>query len=64
MCGTGDSVVEYTQSENFAATLKKKGGKVDLVIYPYYDHNLNSKKSDKAGEIFYKTVDFVVEYLK
>ncbi len=64
VCGTGDSVVEYTQSENFAATLKKKGGYVDLVIYPYYDHNLNSKKSDKAGEIFYKTVDFVVEHLK
>lgn len=64
ICGTGDSVVEYTQSENFAQQLDKKGGLVEYIAYPYYDHNINSKKSDKAGEIFNKTVVFVVEHLK
>ena len=64
VCGTGDSVVEYTQSEGFAEALRTKGGKVELLVYPYYDHNIAAKKSDKAGEIFYKTVDFVVENIK
>lgn len=64
VCGTGDSVVEYTQSKEFAAALTAKGGVVEYLEYQYYDHNISSKKSDKAGEIFYKTVDFVVEHLK
>lgn len=64
VCGTGDSVVEYGQSVEFAAALKKRGGKVDLEVYPYYDHNLSSKSSDKAGDIFRLTVQFISDRLK
>ncbi len=59
VCGTGDITVECSQSEEFAAALKKHKAKVDLQEYMYYDHNLSSKSSDKMEEIFFKTVDFV-----
>ncbi len=63
-CGTGDIVVEYSQSVVFAEALKKKKGcVVDLQIYENYDHSLNSKTSDKMEEIFFKTVDFITENL-
>lgn len=62
-CGTGDITVEYNQSEVFASELKRHKAKVDLQVYPLYDHGLNSKQSDKMEEIFFKTVDFVVENL-
>jgi len=62
-CGTGDITVEYNQSEIFASELKRHKAKVDLQVYKYYDHGLNSKSSDKMEEIFFKTVDFVVENL-
>ena len=62
-CGTGDITVEYSQSEAFAQELKHHKAKVDLQVYKYYDHSLNAKASDKMEEIFFKTVDFVVENL-
>lgn len=62
-CGTGDITVEYAQSQAFAEALKKKGGKVDLQIYPNYDHNLNGKSSDKMEEIFFKSVEFLATNL-
>lgn len=63
VCGTGDITVEYTQSEAFADALRKRGGRVDLQVYPCYDHNLNNKASDKMEEIFFKTVDFLAANL-
>lgn len=62
-CGTGDVTVEYSQSESFAAELKRHKAKVDLQVYKNYDHGLNGKQSDKMEEIFFKTVDFVVANL-
>lgn len=62
-CGTGDITVEYTQSEKFAEALRKRGGKVDLQVYPGYDHNLSNKASDKMEEIFFKSVDFLTANL-
>ncbi|MBO7641203.1 MAG: alpha/beta hydrolase [Bacteroidales bacterium] len=60
-CGTGDLTVEYSQSVGFADVLKARKTKVvDLQIYPYYDHNLSAKASDKMEEIFFKSVDFIV----
>lgn len=64
VCGTCDVTVECSQSEEFARQLKKKGGVCDLLMYKYYDHNLSSKTSDKMEEIFFKTVDFIIKYLK
>ena len=62
-CGTADITVEYSQSEAFAAALKRHKATVDLQVYPNYDHNLSSKSSDKMEEIFFKTVDFIVAHL-
>ena len=63
-CGTGDLTVEYSQSVNFADVLKARKAKVvDLQIYPYYDHNLSAKASDKMEEIFFKTAAFIAENL-
>ena len=60
-CGTGDLTVEYSQSVGFADVLKARKTKVvDLQIYPYYDHNLSAKASDKMEEIFFKSVGFIV----
>lgn len=65
-CGTADVTVECSQSEIFAQRLKSVNKKnvVELVEYPYYDHNLSSKSSDKMEEVFFKTVEFVAEHLK
>ena len=62
-CGTGDITVEYTQSEEFAAALKRHKANVELLVYQYYDHGLNSKGSDKMEEIFFKTAAFIAENL-
>lgn len=62
-CGTGDLTVEYTQSVAFADALKAHKATVDLQVYPYYDHNINAKASDKMEEIFFKTVDFIVAHM-
>lgn len=64
VCGTCDVTVECEQSEWMAAALKKKGGVCELLKYEYYDHNLSSKSSDKMEEIFFKTVDFLTNYMK
>lgn len=64
VCGTCDVTVECQQSEEFAKTLKKKGGKVELLEYTYYDHNLTSKSSDKMEEIFFKAAEFIENNLK
>lgn len=64
VCGTCDVTVECQQSEEFAKALKKKGGKVELLEYTYYDHNLTSKSSDKMEEIFFKAAEFIENNLK
>ena len=64
VCGTCDVTVECQQSEEFAKALQKKGGKVDLLEYKYYDHNLTSKGSDKMEEIFFKAAEFIENNLK
>lgn len=64
VCGTYDVTVECDQSKMFSDAIRSRGGIVDLSVYPYYDHNLASKSSDKMEEIFFKTVDFLVKYLK
>ena len=64
VCGTADCTVECSQSENFAAALDAlKGSSAQLLEYPYYDHNLTSKSSDKMEEIFFKTADFIAAHL-
>lgn len=62
-CGTADITVECAQSEAFAAALRKRGARVDLRVYPNYDHNLSAKASDKMEEVFFATVDFLTENL-
>ncbi len=62
--GTGDWIVSYKQSVEFAEALKEKGGEVDLNIYPYYGHNVVSRDSDKKEECFFKAYDFIVGHLK
>ena len=62
-CGTADITVECTQSEEFAAALKRHKAKVELFEYKYYDHNLSSKTSDKMEEIFFKTAEFIAANL-
>ena len=62
--GTGDRLVDYTQSVEYAEAIEKKGGNVELVVYPYYDHNLHSKRSDKGNEILRRTAEFFAEHLK
>ena len=64
VCGTADCTVECSQSENFAAAIDAlKGSSAELLEYPYYDHNLTSKSSDKMEEIFFKTADFIAAHL-
>lgn len=62
--GTGDALVSYTQSVEYAEALKEKGGEVELIIYDNYDHGLHSKRSDKGHEILMHTADFFAEKLK
>lgn len=63
VCGTGDITVEHSQSEEFAAALKRHKASVELLEYPNYDHNLTTKNSDKMEEIFFKTADFIAAHL-
>ena len=62
--GTGDCLVDYTQSVEFADALRAKGGEVDLRIYPYYDHNMHGQRSDVGHELLMLTADFFAEKLK
>ena len=63
-CGTADLIVEYSQSLDFAAALKKKKGcVVDLQVYENYEHSLQGRTCDKMEEIFFKSVDFITENL-
>lgn len=64
VCGTYDLTVECEQSKLFAEAVKQKGGKTVLDIYPFYDHSLSSKGSDKMEEIFFKSVEFIQKNLK
>jgi hypothetical protein len=47
-----------------ADAVKQKGGEAVLSVYPFYDHNLSSKGSDKMEEIFFKSADFIQKNLK
>lgn len=63
-CGTADTTVEHSQSEEFAAALRSKGAKnVEVKVYENYDHNLSAKASDKMEEIFFLTMDFLAANL-
>ena len=62
--GTGDCLVDYTQSEEYAEALRQKGGEVDLRIYPFYDHNLHGQRSDIGHELLMITADFFDKHLK
>jgi acetyl esterase/lipase len=62
--GTGDITVEWQQSQLFADALKAKGAKtVQLDLYPYYDHSLESKKSDRKEKIFFDAYKFITEHI-
>lgn len=63
ICGTGDAIVDYTQSVEYAEKLRERGGEVDLRIFPYYDHNLHSQRSDKGHEILLLTAEFFQKHL-
>lgn len=63
--GTGDITVEYEQSIEFADSLRKKGIKnIRLDVYPFYDHNINSTKSDLKEKLFFESYNFIVKNLK
>ena len=62
--GSGDIQCEYTHSVRFAEALEKAGGKVELKIYPCYDHNLHGQRSDKGREILLLMANFLAEQLK
>lgn len=63
--GTGDITVEYEQSIEFADSLRNNGcKKIRLEIYPYYDHNINSTKSDLKEKLLLETFNFIVNNLK
>ena len=62
--GTGDALVDYTQSVEFAEAIRAKGGEVDLQLFPYYDHNLHGKRSDIGHKLLMMTADFFVKHLK
>ncbi len=63
--GTGDITVEYSQSVEFANRLRAKGAKnINLDIYPIYDHNISSTKSDLKEQIFINMFKFIIDNLK
>lgn len=64
ICGTGDALVDYTQSVSYAEALKAKGAEVELKVYPGYDHGVAGKRSDKGQEILRLTADFFAKHLK
>jgi len=63
--GTGDITVEWEQSQEFADKLKRNKVKIlKLDIYPNYDHNLSSTKSDLKEKLFFESYNFIVKNLK
>lgn len=63
--GTADLTVEYTQTERFAKELKRNGIKnLKVDIFPNYDHNIGSKKSDLKELLFFKSYNFIKDNLK
>lgn len=63
--GTADITVECSQSREFAEALIKKGiNTLKLDIYPFYDHNIFSSKSDMKERLFLEAYNFVTSYLK
>lgn len=43
MHGTNDQIIDYSQSENFARELNKKGGRAEVILYKGVDHGVNSR---------------------
>ena len=62
--GTGDSILDHTQSVEFAEVLEAKGADVTLDLREYYDHNLHGKRSDIGGELLRLTAEFFEKHLK
>lgn len=62
--GTGDILVDHTQSVEYAEAIRAKGGEVELHIFPYYGHSLHSKRSDIGHKLLMMTADFFVKHLK
>jgi len=63
--GTGDITVEWQQSQEFADKLKENQIKIlKLDLYPNYDHNLSSTKSDMKEKLFLESFKFIVSNLK
>ena len=63
--GTGDITVEWQQSQEFADKLKENRIKIlKLDLYPNYDHNLSSTKSDMKEKLFLESFNFIVSNLK
>ncbi|MFA5850996.1 MAG: alpha/beta hydrolase [Bacteroidales bacterium] len=63
--GTGDITVEWQQSQEFADKLKENRIKIlKLELYPNYDHNLSSTKSDMKEKLFLEAFNFIVSNLK
>jgi len=63
--GTGDITVEWKQSQEFADELKRNKIKTfKFDIYPNYDHNLSSTKSDLKEKLFLESYNFIVNNLK
>lgn len=63
--GTADIVVESSQTEKFAIALKNRGIKnLKIDIYPFYDHNIGSKKSDLKEKLFFESFNFIRSNLK
>ncbi len=63
--GTADIVVECSQTQNFAKALKNKNIRnLKVDIFPFYDHNIGSKKSDLKEKLFFESFNFIKTYLK
>ena len=63
--GTGDITVEWEQSQEFADKLKQSRIKIlKLDVYPCYDHNLSSTRSDLKEKLFLESYNFIVKNLK
>ncbi|MCC8171351.1 MAG: GDSL-type esterase/lipase family protein [Parabacteroides sp.] len=50
MHGTKDKVIDYRQSLNFEAALKKKGGLAETILYEHVDHGVNSRTNKELFE--------------
>jgi acetyl esterase/lipase len=63
--GTGDITVECRQSILYAEKLSEAGLKnLKLELFPWYDHNINSKKSDLRESLIFEMYNFIVNNLK